>query len=42
MSEDSEDIIKKLTEDVPDGKATFPADEDDDLTCCLIISSSRN
>ena len=35
MSEDSEDIIKKLTEDVPDGKATFPADEDDEFNLLL-------
>lgn len=35
MSEDSEDIIKKLTENVPDGKATFPADEDDEFNLLL-------
>lgn len=35
MSEDSEDIIKKLTEDVPDGKATFPDDQDDEFNLLL-------
>lgn len=35
MSEDSEDIIKKLTEDVPDGKATFPDSQDDEFNLLL-------
>ena len=35
MSEDSEDIIKKLTEDVPDGKPTFPADDDEEFNLLL-------
>lgn len=35
MSEDSEDIIKKLTEDVPEGKATFPNTQDDEFNLLL-------
>ncbi len=35
MSEDSEDIIRKLTEDVPEGKATFPEDQDDEFNLLL-------
>ena len=35
MSEDSEDIIKRLTEDVPDEKTTFPNDADDDFNLLL-------
>ncbi len=35
MSEDSEDIIKRLTDDVPEGKATFPSDQDDEFNLLL-------
>ena len=35
MSEESEDIIKKLTVDVPDGKASFPADDDDEFNLLI-------
>ena len=35
MSDNSEDIIRKLTEDIPDGKATFPAEEDDEFNVLL-------
>ena len=35
MSEDSEDIIKKLTEDVPDNATVAPVDEDEEFNLLL-------